>query len=834
MGDSRAVIIVIVGILILGTLGFSQNAEANHEYSEKADYWFKKYNIIGWPCIWTGENVRMWPFDTTIIPDVDFGFGGKTTHDPCVFTLKNNVVQEKTIYNHGKIIITPTSKPVINSGTIINYGTIIINPIPEAPKEKQDEYHADFARAWGGLFTGYGEPPPPPKEWKNFVNTGTIINYGTITNHGEMISTGKIINKGSVGLFGPSGTFYNRNLLVNSGAPIENGGSFHNYYGIVKSTTAIHDYCGSITQNPNPNLQSVGTIEKCVPVTFEKPVDKYTICENQHPTFEWTDSNPWASQKYKFWLTPFMTSENILEEARLPKGGNYNSWEYQINYNLPPGGYDYYVARVDDATGAVMHLPDVQTILVKTSDGNCPSIKESITFGDPIIMVISSNFNVRASINSGSLQIDDLVVFVNDGTNMYEKSLTAQSVGGYSNESLKLLVNPKGENGVLVDNRLSSLEHNNEVYSFKYGGDCDDNGAVTLVEAKTFSDKTDWKCTITFDYLGDKPPEPTYDPSVPVEIEDPPPVYPPANFVLPNDIIVEAIDDGGAAVNYPTVTATDVLNANVPVQCSPSSGSVFPVGVTIVKCSAIKDQGYPFEDEFKVTVKPPSSIFDLPYDMVFDATSENGAVVDYPAVTGVDPTGIDPTGESSGQVLIADCDPASGSVFSVGHNTVFCFATDSEGNTRTGIFGVTVIPYTPPTPEPISELPKLESGPWTPPPTPEPTPPTPEPTPPTPEPTPPTPESLKEQKIPSWIKNNAEWWAQGAIGDSDFVSGIQYLIKEGIMQIPETRQTTTVDGTEEIPSWIKNNAEWWAQGLISDDDFVKGIQYLVEQGIMVV
>jgi len=89
-------------------------------------------------------------------------------------------------------------------------------------------------------------------------------------------------------------------------------------------------------------------------------------------------------------------------------------------------------------------------------------------------------------------------------------------------------------------------------------------------------------------------------------------------------------------------------------------------------------------------------------------------------------------------------------------------------------------------------------------------------------------------QIPDWIRNNAEWWAKGAIGDSDFVSGIQYLIKEGIMQIPETEQTTTTEGTEKIPLWIKNNAGWWALGLISDDDFVKGIQYLVEQGIIIV
>jgi hypothetical protein len=48
-------------------------------------------------------------------------------------------------------------------------------------------------------------------------------------------------------------------------------------------------------------------------------------------------------------------------------------------------------------------------------------------------------------------------------------------------------------------------------------------------------------------------------------------------------------------------------------------------------------------------------------------------------------------------------------------------------------------------------------------------------------------------QIPDWVRGNAEWWAQGAIGDSDFVSGIQYLIKEGIMQIPETVKAENVD-----------------------------------------
>jgi len=90
--------------------------------------------------------------------------------------------------------------------------------------------------------------------------------------------------------------------------------------------------------------------------------------------------------------------------------------------------------------------------------------------------------------------------------------------------------------------------------------------------------------------------------------------------------------------------------------------------------------------------------------------------------------------------------------------------------------------------------------------------------------------SNPEIKIPDWIKNNAGWWSTNLIEDSDFVSGIQYLIKEGIMTIPQTQSGQSTD--QDIPSWIKNNAGWWADGLIEDSDFVSGIQYLITNGIM--
>jgi hypothetical protein len=86
-------------------------------------------------------------------------------------------------------------------------------------------------------------------------------------------------------------------------------------------------------------------------------------------------------------------------------------------------------------------------------------------------------------------------------------------------------------------------------------------------------------------------------------------------------------------------------------------------------------------------------------------------------------------------------------------------------------------------------------------------------------------------EIPAWVKNNAGWWAAGAIDDNSFVQGIQFLVQEGFMKIPVTEQGSG-SGSNEIPAWVKNNAGWWAAGAIDDNSFVQGIQFLVQEGFM--
>ena len=87
--------------------------------------------------------------------------------------------------------------------------------------------------------------------------------------------------------------------------------------------------------------------------------------------------------------------------------------------------------------------------------------------------------------------------------------------------------------------------------------------------------------------------------------------------------------------------------------------------------------------------------------------------------------------------------------------------------------------------------------------------------------------------IPSWVKNLGKWWSQDIITDKDFARGIEYLIKERIVLIPESEHQGTSNITK-IPAWIKTNAGWWADNRISDSDFASGIQYLIRNGLIVV
>lgn len=79
----------------------------------------------------------------------------------------------------------------------------------------------------------------------------------------------------------------------------------------------------------------------------------------------------------------------------------------------------------------------------------------------------------------------------------------------------------------------------------------------------------------------------------PPQTELPPPpeedTTPPV-ITVPEDMVVEATSEQGAVVTY-EVTAQDDRDGTVPVECTPASGSTFPIGVTTVECTATDTAG---------------------------------------------------------------------------------------------------------------------------------------------------------------------------------------------------------------------------------------------------
>ncbi len=93
---------------------------------------------------------------------------------------------------------------------------------------------------------------------------------------------------------------------------------------------------------------------------------------------------------------------------------------------------------------------------------------------------------------------------------------------------------------------------------------------------------------------------------------------------------------------------------------------------------------------------------------------------------------------------------------------------------------------------------------------------------------------LNKIQIPEFFKNVANLWSDELVEDAEFVDGIKFLINEKIIDIPNLPKSPVTDSDNAIPDWIRQNVGWWGNGLISDEEFVSGIKYLVEHGIITI
>jgi hypothetical protein len=147
----------------------------------------------------------------------------------------------------------------------------------------------------------------------------------------------------------------------------------------------------------------------------------------------------------------------------------------------------------------------------------------------------------------------------------------------------------------------------------------------------------------------------------------------PANVSVSNNV-----NQAGAVVNYsaPTFTGADCST----LTCSPASGSFFPLGKTMITCSASGDPGSRASFTITVNDTQPPTIGALP----------NLTGVTEPGQKAVAVTFVSPTATDNAPGVQVSCNRPATSLYLAGVTNVTCTARDSAGNTATRGFTVAV------------------------------------------------------------------------------------------------------------------------------------------------
>lgn len=154
---------------------------------------------------------------------------------------------------------------------------------------------------------------------------------------------------------------------------------------------------------------------------------------------------------------------------------------------------------------------------------------------------------------------------------------------------------------------------------------------------------------------------------------------------VPERIRVPARSKEGAVVDF-DAKSDDEIWGDMPVDCSPKSGSMFRIGETTVVCTAVDLDLNVGVGSFVVEVvgengTPDRLTLILPAGLIVEAKDPRGAEVSYEVI-------VKGTKDPNPTV---NCSPKSGSLFPLGTTVVVCDALDSEGAWGEGIFDVNVL-----------------------------------------------------------------------------------------------------------------------------------------------
>jgi uncharacterized repeat protein (TIGR03803 family) len=140
---------------------------------------------------------------------------------------------------------------------------------------------------------------------------------------------------------------------------------------------------------------------------------------------------------------------------------------------------------------------------------------------------------------------------------------------------------------------------------------------------------------------------------------------------------------------HATPVATDAVDGDRPVTCTPANGYVFPVGYTNLVCTASDSTGHTSTTTFLAAVYDADfPVIHVPAPVV-EATGPHGQTV---------PFSVTVTDVSDQAHVTLSCDHTSSFVYQIGTTLVTCTAEDFSHNKTTATFNVVVRDTTPPTP----------------------------------------------------------------------------------------------------------------------------------------
>jgi hypothetical protein len=164
----------------------------------------------------------------------------------------------------------------------------------------------------------------------------------------------------------------------------------------------------------------------------------------------------------------------------------------------------------------------------------------------------------------------------------------------------------------------------------------------------------------------------------------------PPDVTVPASMTVQPTGPDGATVTF-AASASDLVSGAVATACAPLSGTLFPLGITLVTCTATDAAGNVGSNSFSISVQDAEApVVTVPGSKTVEANGPGGAIVNYEAPTAVDVV--------DGPIAPPDirCTKPSGALFPLGTTFVTCSATDSGGRAGGATFAITVEDTTPP------------------------------------------------------------------------------------------------------------------------------------------